>query len=99
MPKEPGRLVSLNSPRRGGQVPEPGVDDLRFWEREGDGGWLTAGDPYVKEDGPMAAMLAPIARVSRQTSTAGPIIKSRVRLLAVGEMSLSWRVARVTETI
>ena len=58
MPKEPGRLVSLNSPRRGGQVPEPGVDDLRFWEREGDGGWLTAGDPYVKEDGPMAAMLA-----------------------------------------
>ena len=33
MPKEPGRLVSLNSPRRGGQVPEPGVDDLRFWER------------------------------------------------------------------
>ena len=37
---------------------EPNINDTNFWSRGGDGGgWNPQGNPFKKEDGPMAAKL------------------------------------------
>ena len=37
---------------------DPNINDTNFWSRGGDGGgWNPQGNPFKKEDGPMAAKL------------------------------------------